>query len=280
MKIPDDVLAVLADPRVVIVGDRVQIPFELDRPLYEHVDRILRMAGARWDGRKKVRAHVFDHQTEEFMLQVIASAEFPSRYEQGWYPSPPAVVEQVLEHAGISDRRPGLTVLEPSAGTGCIAGPAAARGAVVDVVEIDARRIEVLRRHDFARRVIHGDFLADVHPLDYPEGFSRVVMNPPFDSAIAHVKHALGFLGDDAVLVAVMPEYVLWRSDLVTKKFRWHVKANDGEFVSLPRDAFTPSGVTVHSVLAIVPTGHEGCTVRNHSWHRSHPKQQYELFAI
>ncbi|GAA3251443.1 hypothetical protein [Nonomuraea helvata] len=280
MKIPDDVLAVLADPRVIIAGDRVRIPFELDRPLYERVDHILRMAGGRWDRRKRVRAHVFGHQVEEFMRQAIASAEFPSRYEQGWYPSPPPVVEKLLEHAGISDQRPGLTVLEPSAGTGCIAGPAAARGAVVDVVEIDARRVEVLHRQGFARRVVHGDFLTDVHPLDYPEGFSRVVMNPPFNDAVAHVEHALGFLGDDAVLVSVMPEYVLWRSDLTTKKFRWHVEGNEGEFVPLPRDAFTPSGVTVHAVLAIVPTGHEGCTVRNHSWHRRYPKQQYELFAL
>ncbi|MDX3100490.1 hypothetical protein [Nonomuraea angiospora] len=280
MKIPDDVLAVLADPRVVIDGDRVQIPFELDRPLYDRVDRILKEVGGRWDGRKKVRAHVFGHQVEEFMRQAIASAEFPSRYEQGWYPSPPAVVEQILQHAGISDHRPGLTVLEPSAGTGCIAGPAAARGALVDVVEIDARRVEVLRRAGFARRVVHGDFLTDLHPLDYPEGFSRVVMNPPFADAVAHVQHALGFLSDDAVLVSVMPEYVLWRTDLATKRFRWLVEGNDGEFVYLPRDAFEPSGVIFPAVLAVVPTGHDGCTIRNHGWHRRYPKQQYELFAL
>ncbi len=156
MEIPSDVYDVLTDSRTIITGDRVQIPFDLDRALYEQVNKVLKEIGGRWDGRKVVRAHVFPFQIEEFMRACLATREFPSRYEQGWYPTPPRVVHDMLDHAAIRD---GMSVLEPSAGTGSIAGPAAGRGAVVDCVEIDARRAHVLREQGAARRVVKADFL-------------------------------------------------------------------------------------------------------------------------
>lgn len=270
MKIPDDVLGVLADPRTVIAGDRVQIPFELGKNLYERVNKLLKTAGGRWDGRKAVRAHVFDREVEEFMRQALLAGEFVSDRDLGWFPTPPAVVHDMLEHAGL---RPGMTVLEPSAGTGAVAGPAAGRGAVVDVVELDERRAAVLHAGGYARLVHEGDFLTCVKPLDYAEGFQRVLMNPPFHEALAHVGHAFGFLGEDALLVAVLPENVTWHTDRVSKEFRELVDGNGGELLPLPADAFKPSGANVRSVLAVIPTGRDGCTIRTHAWHRSRPRQ-------
>ncbi|GAA2657480.1 DUF6094 domain-containing protein [Nonomuraea recticatena] len=276
MKIPSDVLDVLADPRTLIEGDRLHIPFELDRPLYERVNKLLKEAGGKWDGRKAVRAHVFPHPIEDFMQQAILAGEFMSRLDLGWYPTPPNVVHEILEQASI---RPGMTVLEPSAGTGAIAGPAAGRGGVVDCVEIDERRAAVLEERCGARMVLHGDFLTDLNPLDYAEGFRRVLMNPPFTNAVDHVNHALGFLGDDALLVSVMPDSITWRNDRAHTQLRDLVERNGGEFIPLPPDAFKPSGADVYTVLAVVPTGQDGCTIRNHTWHVNRPRQ-LDLFTV
>jgi predicted RNA methylase len=276
VKIPPEVLEVLTDPRTVIAGDRVHIPFELGKPLYERLKRIFGEMGGKWDGRKAVRAHVFPRGIESFMFDAITAGEFPSRFDTGWYATPPAVVEELLAHAGISEKYPGKTTLEPSAGIGSIAGPAAARGAVVDVVELDEHRASVLAGHGLYRRVVHGDFL-EVDPLSYEVGFQRVVMNPPFAEGLRHVNHALGFLGDDGVLVSVLSEGVTWHTDRATVEFRRIVDEAGGAIVRLPDGSFRASGTDIKSVLVVVPTM-PGHTVRNHSWHLRRPKQ-LDLFA-
>jgi predicted RNA methylase len=273
MEIPADVLAVLADDRTVISGDRVAVPFELDPKLYDRMNQMLKDIGGRWDGRKAVRAHVFPFPVEEFMRACLAAGEWPSKFEQGWYPTPPAVVFDMLEHASI---RVGHTVLEPSAGTGSLAKRAAEEMGIVDCVEIDPRRAHVLRELGTARQVVQGDFLG-LDPLALDEPYDRVLMNPPFGNAIAHVMHALGFLKDGGTLVAVMPESITWHSDRAAVEFRKLIADNEGEIVKLPEDAFAPSGTNVRTVLLRLDADPDG-TLPTHGWHQRQPLQ-LDLFA-
>ncbi|MER7740009.1 class I SAM-dependent methyltransferase [Streptomyces sp. NPDC096538] len=268
MKIPDEILEVLTDGRTIISGDRIQIPFQLDDALYRRVNTMLKDVGGRWDGRKAVRAHVFPFPVEEFMRACLAAGEWPSRYEQGWYPTPPPVVFDILEHASV---RVGHTVLEPSAGTGAIAEKAAAELGIVDCVEIDARRAHVLRGLGFARQVIEGDFLG-LDPLAIDEPYDRILMNPPFEKAIEHVTHALGFMKDGGTLVAVLPESVTWRADRATERFRTMVAEAEGEFVRLPDLAFAASGTSVTTVLLVLD-GEPGGPLHTHGWHQRQPTQ-------
>lgn len=274
MQIPTDVLAVLTDDRTIISGDRVQVPFHLDDLLYKRVNRMLVDVGGRWDGRKAVRAHVFPFHVEAFLMACLAAGEWPSTYDRGWYPSPPPVVHDLLEHAGI---RPGMTVLEPSAGTGSIAGPAAGRGGIVDCVEIDTRRVHALRKQGAARSVTEGDFL-DLDPMELETGYRRVVMNPPFAKAIDHVMHALGFMDDGGTLVAVMPEYITWHTDRATREFRELVAAADGEIKPLPDNSFKTSGTEMRTVLLVLD-GEPGGPLPTHGWRQRQPRQ-LDLFAI
>ncbi|WP_327345943.1 class I SAM-dependent methyltransferase [Streptomyces europaeiscabiei] len=273
MQIPGDIHAVLTDPRTVISGDRVQVPFQLDDALYKRLNVILKDIGGRWDGRKAVRAHTFPFPVAEFMRACLAAGEWPSKFEQGWYPTPPAVVYDMLEHASI---RVGHTVLEPSAGVGSIVKRAAEEMGIVDCVEIDARRAHALRELGAARSVIHGDFL-DLDPLAIDEPYDRVVMNPPFNNAIRHVMHALGFLRDGGTLVAVLPEYVTWHSDRATCEFRELVALAEGELIPLPADAFTPSGTSIRTVLLRLDADPDG-SLPTHGWHQRQPLQ-LDLFA-
>ncbi|MFB0617255.1 class I SAM-dependent methyltransferase [Streptomyces sp. AGS-58] len=273
MEIPRGVYDVLTDERTVIADNRVRIPFPLDRARYEQVDKILKEIGGRWDGRKAARCHVFPFPVEAYMRECLATREFPSRSEQGWYPTPPRVVDEMLAHAGI---RPGMSVLEPSAGTGAIVRPAAEHGGVVDCVEIDERRVHVLREQGVARRVLHADFL-DLDPLDCPHGYHQVLMNPPFSAAVQHVKHAMGFLHEEGTLIAVLPASVLWHSDRATVEFRELIALAEGTIAPLPEESFAPSGTSVHTALLVVDATPDG-PLPTHDWHQRQPRQ-LALFA-
>ncbi|WP_432001600.1 rRNA adenine N-6-methyltransferase family protein [Streptomyces sioyaensis] len=273
MQFPTNVLKVLTDPRTIIRDDQVGVPFEIDRPVYEAMNKVLKEMGGAWDGRKAVRAHVFPYRIEEFMRQCLAADDYPSRYEQGWFPTPPNLVMQICDLAGICA---GMTVLEPSAGSGALTGEIARRGGVVDAFEIDERRAEILRGQGDARRVVHGDFLA-ADPLDYAEPFDRVVMNPPFTKGLDHIKHAIGFMADDGILVSVMSNGLMWWSDKDTVEFRAIVEEVGGEIEELPEDSFAMSGTNARTCLLFLP-GYAGGPLRTHEWHMRQPRQ-LDLFA-
>ncbi|WTW95425.1 methyltransferase [Streptomycetaceae bacterium NBC_01309] len=273
MRFPESVRAVLADRRTVIRHDRVSFPFELERDGYEAVDRVLKDMGGKWDGRKAVRAHVFPYRIEEFMRHCLVAGEYPSRFQQGFFPTPPSLVMQVCDLAGI---RAGDTVLEPSAGSGAMTSEIARRGGVVDSVEIDSRRVELLREQRDSRTVIAGDFLA-LDPLDYAEGFDRVVMNPPFSSGLDHIKHAIGFMKDDGILVSIMSQGLMWWSDKASVAFRAMVDEVGGEIEPLPDDAFAVCGTSVRTCVLYLP-GYAGGPLRTHDWLLRQPRQ-LDLFA-
>lgn len=274
MRFPNDVLTVLTDPRTVIEGDRVQIPFEIDRSVYEQVDKVLKEMGGQWDGRKAVRAHTFPYRIAEFMRQCLKAGEFPSKYDQGWFPTPPALATHILDMAGIGA---GTTVLEPSAGGGAFTSQIVQRGGVVDAVEIDSRRAELLREQSDCNRVIHGDFLG-LDPLEYAEPFDRIVMNPPFKNGLDHIRHAIGFMSDDAVLVSVMTQGLMWWSDRATTEFRQLVEDAEGTIEELPDDSFAACGTNIRTCLLYLPSW-PGSPLRTHEWHQKQPRQ-LDLFSI
>ena len=68
-----------------------------------------------------------------------------------------------------AELEPGMDVLEPSAGEGAIAGPAAGRGCAVDCVELSEERAGVIEAAGYARRVKVADFLTlDPEPVYRP----------------------------------------------------------------------------------------------------------------
>jgi SAM-dependent methyltransferase len=124
----------------------------------------------------------------------------------GFFPSPPAVVRRVVE---LADLRPGLSVLEPSAGLGDLAEAARAAGCSVRCVEQLLPAVQILRARGFD--VTDADFLA-IYPPTFAittgtPAYDRVLMNPPFErnAAMRHVLHALKFLKPGGKLVAVLP---------------------------------------------------------------------------
>ncbi len=173
----------------------------------------------------------------------------------GAFWSPPAVVDKLLEAAGLHKSTSRwtpttYTVLEPSAGIGFIAREVIYRGSNVDCVEIQPQHADHLRSVlPAASRVLNENFL-DLSPARIGL-YDRVIMNPPFDRGldVDHVNHAMKFLTPGGVLVAVMAAGVEFREDRKTVTFRDMVARHGGEFTDLPPGSFQDSGTMVNTCI-------------------------------
>lgn len=143
---------------------------------------------------------------EDFKAQQIqAEASLRQSNLPGFFPTPPSVIEIMLEQAG--DLR-GKCILEPSCGKGDLIQAALKAGAAkVKAFEIVPKLADycskfVIPEQGQALTIENADFLESPSwPADV------VLMNPPFerDAAPKHVQHALKSLKDGGRLVAVMP---------------------------------------------------------------------------
>lgn len=161
------------------------------------------------------------------------------------------VAEQVVAAADIGQ---GMTVLEPSAGSGMLARAARERGGDVSCVELQPGLAhELARVHGFAS-VRCGDFLK-LQPGGNPQ-FDRIVMNPPFDRGrdCDHVRHAYQFLKPGGVLVAIMSARAEFGTDarhkalhdLIGKPGTW---AFDRAWRDLPERSFAHAGTNINTVI-------------------------------
>lgn len=248
MRVSDDVLAVL--DRVEASGPGAVITERLDRPMYEKVNKVLVAAGGKWNRAKK--AHIFDGEAADAIEQVLLTGTVvDQRNELQFFPTPPPIVDQLID---LADIRPGMTVLEPSAGNGAIARAAAAAGADVWCVEVDPKHRAALFAIDGVTTIRTADFLS-VTP-DIGLRVDRVVMNPPFArfADVRHVTHALSFLKPGGRLVSVMGMGVAFRQNHEVVEFRRLVDAFGGSIEPLPEGAFKASGTMVRTVVATMCT--------------------------
>lgn len=241
MKVPTTVLEVL--DRAKTDGPRLILTGQLDRKLYTDTAKVLEAAGGKWN--RKERAHLFPIDAAEAIEPVILTGEIVSKKQEfGYFPTPAPIVQRLIE---LADLKPGMTVLEPSAGRGAIAGPIAALGCHVDCIELQRDNALAISDAGIGRDLAVADFLTVEPSPDY----DRVVMNPPFarQQDIAHVLHARRFLRSGGLLVAVMSAGVMFRKGRA-EQFRHLV----GSFEELPDGAFKESGTGVRTVIAVLPS--------------------------
>ncbi len=182
---------------------------------------------------------------------VRVPAEVDARSE--CFATPAPVIAKLAALAGL---KPGMDVLEPSAGTGAIASAVAALGCDVWCIEINERLARGLGELPcLPRSACCLDFLAtDPQAMADEHGrprFDRVIMNPPFSQEVRHVLHAHRFLRAGGLLVAVMSAGVQHRADRAA--FREFVSRRGGSIRSLPDDSFAVSGANVRTVIVTIP---------------------------
>lgn len=246
MKVATDVMALLSASRTS--GNQLFITGgQLEKSLYARLDRKLKAAGGKWN--TKAKAHLFAGDAADAIENIILTGEVTVPQDFGYFPTPPAVVEKLMELGQVGV---GMFALEPSAGRGAIAEALIKKGVDVDCVELLPDNANHLIDSKVYQSVVIGDFLV-VEPI---QKYDRVVMNPPFDkkrSDIHHVIHALKFLKPRGLLVAVMPTGVMFREDALSRDFRGIVSARNGSIVNLPDASFKPSGTLVSTCIAIIP---------------------------
>lgn len=253
MKIENGTLNVLAD--LAIDGNKVFIEAQLPRPLYVKVDKVLQACGGKWS--RSARAHVFtDADPAALLEKVVATGEITTNADLGFFPTPSALVDRMLDLAKVGS---GTLMLEPSAGEGAIAKPAFYRGAEIVCFEIDDGRANLLGDRLRAADLDAGGGLFTVAQNDFlkmtPQSdFDAVVMNPPFakQQDIDHVVHAFKFLKPGGRLVAIMGAGVTFRTNRKTVAFRAFVAQAGGTIEPLPEGTFKVSGTAVNTVLVVL----------------------------
>ncbi|WP_186101834.1 SAM-dependent methyltransferase [Burkholderia gladioli] len=243
MRIATDVLATLSAAETN--GNQLKLVGQLDRSLYERTNKVLEAAGGKWN--RKAKAHLFDGDADDAIEQIILTGEIAIPQDFGYFPTPPAVVERLVE---LADVREGHRVLEPSAGRGNIA--CAFRDTVVDCYELLPANVDALKVLGYDHwSITQADFLS-VEPSPI---YDRVVMNPPFEKRadIYHVKHALKFLIPGGLLVSVMSASVSFRTDRLATEFRELIEERGGLIEPVAEGAFKSSGTMVNTVIVTIP---------------------------
>ena len=246
----------------------------LDRAVYQEVDRALKSIGGKWN--RKVGGHVFESDPTEAIDELVLLGGFAdTKTEFGFFATPAALAATIAKKARV-DR--GMTVLEPSAGTGALAQSVRALevpGVKITCIEIQQANVDVLK--NLFSDVIKCDFLSygvckcvssDVDECDPMcagpcattgcpswKKYDRVVMNPPFakQADLDHVTHALKFLKLGGVLVSVMSAGVTFRTNKKTKDFLHMLNDVGGYTITpLPDNSFKASGTNVRTVLLTI----------------------------
>jgi predicted RNA methylase len=237
--IPQPVMQVLE--AAVANGDRLTLTGQLDRKLYEQVNKVLLSIGGKWN--RSVKAHIFPEPVTPMIEAILETGSYSQvKQDFGQFDTPDLLAEQI---ARIADVGAGMSVLEPSAGIGNLAKAVRQFEAMVTCWEIDPKRAEALR--GIAHSLNVGDFLAAAPA----PAFDRVVMNPPFagQADIDHVVHASKFLRQDGKLVAIMSASVTFRENAKTQRFREFVAHRSGTIRALPADSFKASGTSVNTCV-------------------------------
>ena len=150
---------------------------------------------------------------------------------------------------------PGMSVLEPSAGTGNIAVLARLLGADVDTNEIDPRRRELLVLQGFEPTALDAERLDNLLPLE--KTYHAIVMNPPFekgDCLAVHIHAVETGLSSDSAMnwrVSALDRFVLVsNSDAHSPCFR----GNAGLFADI--DKLPVSPILVQNTVRVIPSPH------------------------
>jgi len=245
LKFEDDVLEVLKAMEWSNDGLHGVLVGQLDRKLYERVNKALKAMGGKWN--RSAKAHVFKLDPR---LQVVGLLENGALTieRDGFFETPLEVVNKML---ALADIRSGDIVLEPSAGLGAIAKHVKSIGAEIFCVEKNEQRAKALSEMGY--QVKNEDFLS----IKPERKYDVVVMNPPFEELqdISHVMHAHKFLRDEGVLVSVMCEAAFFRSNTKAKAFREWFDEVGGYSEKLPEDSFRKSGTGVSCRIVVIEYG-------------------------
>lgn len=211
---------------------------QLDRKLYESVNKGLDLLGGKWNRSKG--GHVFSTDPREQVAAMLGTG-IVTVEKDGFFRTPADVVEQMI---GMLERTVGESVLEPSAGD----------GAICDVLHMRGfHNITAIEKNEARRNILRtkGYNVSDCTDfLQFNVKFPAIIMNPPFEELqdVDHVAHAYKLLKLGGELVSVMANSFTFRDNAKCENFR-NLVADNGYSEELPEGAFKESGTMVKTRL-------------------------------
>ncbi len=218
---------------------------QLPRDLYEAVNKVLLALGGKWN--RSQRGHVFEGDPRDKIAEALSAGEAVDvKKTTEFFETPRVVAEMLVE---IAEIRPGMKILEPSAGRGAIADLVRERcpNCKIDLVEIEESNRKALKEKGY--KLAGKDF------MKYKKkGYDRIIMNPPFSKQqdIDHVRHAFGLLKPGGRLVSVMSPGVKFRENKKTLAFRELMDQHGGQSWDLPPESFKESGTGVGTIIVML----------------------------
>jgi hypothetical protein len=252
MKIDESTMLVLEQCR--IDNNKLFLPpTQLDRKLYEKVNKALEAMGGKWN--RSAKAHLFPNNPSDLIEQTLGTGDVVNlKQELQYFPTPIGVINLMLDKLRLAGVEKG-TVLEPSAGEGAIASRLRDVGFNVDVCEIHEPFRKKLALDGF-KVLPESDFLKMKRCGQY----DAVVANPPFTKQqdVDHVIHMLGMVKKGGMVVSVMSSGVIFRSNKKTCNFKKELEdkcSMGAEIERLPEGSFKISGTFVNTVLLTARVG-------------------------
>jgi SAM-dependent methyltransferase len=227
--------------RATVRGNAVVLPAgQLDRPVYEAVNKVLTAMGGKWN--KKAGGHLFAFDPAPMLADALGTGKAVNRKQTlQFFETSVDLARRLALLAGV---RPGHLVLEPEAGHGRLVKAAMERGADVVAVEIDPTNADVLSR-------IGG---VEVHLDDFlkwakheKRRFDAVIMNPPFtgNQDIRHITAAISLLRDGGTFSAILSDHAFIGGERECVEFRGWLEDVGAMVEAVPAGAFKESGTNI-----------------------------------
>ena len=196
LNISNEVLDILS--KSTITETSLVLPSDLDRKLYQSVNKIIELAGGKWN--RSAKCHLFKSDPREVLgLTLKEGSIIDKKKERQAFYTPKELAKKICNYISLQEK----TVLEPSAGCGNLA-EACLDGGAKSVFCIESCKDEeenLKGRFDYKI----ADFLS-LSPNEIGK-FDLIVMNPPFtkNQYIKHIEHAASFLNEGGSLYAIVP---------------------------------------------------------------------------
>lgn len=248
--IEPDVLAVLERSTITPTG--VKLPEQLERKLYEKVDKVLKMAGGKWN--RSAGQHVFGKDPREVLgLALESGIIVDKKVENQQFFTPPAVANMMMNRLREKGSLANMTVLEPSCGSGNLLGALIAAGVdprLINAVEIDPELARATKQAYPEVHILDADFMT----LGAVRSQDLVAMNPPFTNRqdIDHVTRALEHLKPGGRLVAIMSPHFTFAENKKSEAFRELLEEHEHTVTELPEGSFSSSGTGINTVMVTI----------------------------
>jgi len=230
--------------RGCIIDNTYHLPAQVDRSLYEAVNKVLVALGAKWS--RKEGGHVFEYPIKDELDKVISTGIVTNwKKTTDFFHTPEAVA---LEMCGLLQRNPyeEFTLFDPSAGQGHLLDVVKANFHNVNILANELNPMHCQRLREKGYNPMSEDFM-EIEPF----AVDVILMNPPFTYEMEHIQHAYKFLADGGELITIASQMILSKNTKKGKAFKQWFDKMAGCDYAMNQNSFKESGTGVSTKMIV-----------------------------